>query len=83
VLSINPIDMPGRVRSEAEGFELPYEVLVGRDSDIIEKYQIFKLPRILVIAPGGTISYTERYATYDRLKEEVNKARAQKPHRSK
>jgi hypothetical protein len=70
--------MAGRVRSDSEQFELPYEVLVGRDSDIIETYQIVKLPRIIVIARGGTISYTERFAPFDKLKDEVNKARGKK-----
>ena len=78
ILSINPIDMAGRVQADAENFELPYEVLVGRDSDVIDTYQIFKLPRIIVIARGGTIAYTERFAPYDKLKEEVNKARGKK-----
>jgi hypothetical protein len=67
------------VESEAESFDLPYEVLVGRDSDIIDKYQIVKLPRLIIIAQGGMISFTERYVPYDRLREEVIKAEGKKP----
>jgi L-asparaginase/Glu-tRNA(Gln) amidotransferase subunit D len=70
--------MAGRVEADAESFELPYEVLVARDADVIDTYQIVKLPRIIVIARGGTISYTQRYAPYETLKEEVNRARATK-----
>lgn len=70
--------MAGRVRADAEHFKLPYEVLVGGDSDIIDTYQIVKLPRIVVIARGGFIAYTAVYAPYEKLKEEVNKARGKK-----
>ena len=71
--------MTGRVESDAESFKLPYDVLVGRDSDIIDKYQIVKLPRLIVIAQGGTISFTARYVPYEKLKEEVGRAEAKKP----
>jgi hypothetical protein len=71
--------MAGRVESDAGSFGLPYDVLVGRDSDIIDKYQIVKLPRLIIVAQGGTISFTERYVPYDKLKEEVIKAEAKKP----
>lgn len=73
ILSINPIDMEGKVASDAEGFKLPYTVLVGRDSDIIESYQIVKLPRLIIVRKDGTIAVTERYLTHERLKEEVQR----------
>jgi hypothetical protein len=66
--------MAGRVESDAKSFKLPYDVLIGRDSDIIDKYQIVKLPRIIVIEKGGLISYSERFAPYDKLKQEVARA---------
>jgi hypothetical protein len=75
--------MAGRVESDAGSFALPYEVLVGRDSDIIDKYQIVKLPRLIIVAQGGTISFTERFVPYDKLKEEVIKAEAKKPRPAK
>ena len=74
ILSINPIDMEGKVKSDAEGFELPYTVLVGRDSDIIDVYQITKLPRLIIVKRDGVIGVTEKFLAFDRLKEEVLRA---------
>lgn len=61
------------MRSDAEGFELPFTVLVGRDSDIIDTYQITKLPRLIIVKKDGTIAVTEKFLSYDRLKEEVER----------
>jgi hypothetical protein len=71
ILSINPIDMSGRVEADAQHFELPFTILVGRDSDVISDYQIVKLPRIIIIRKDGNIAFTERFAPYDLLKAEL------------
>jgi hypothetical protein len=74
ILAVNPIDMEGRVESDAKSAGLPYEVLVGRNSDIIKQYDIVKLPRIIVVGMDGMIQFTERYVPYDKLKEEIESA---------
>lgn len=74
ILSINPIDMAGRVQADAKYYKLPYDVLIGRDSDIISEYQIIKLPRLVIIRSDGKIAFTERYVTYEKLKEEIDRA---------
>lgn len=65
--------MTGKVASDAASFALPYTVLVGRDSDIIDTYQITKLPRLIIVKKDGTIAVTERFLNYERLKEEVQR----------
>lgn len=65
--------MQGRVESDARSFGLPYTVLVGRDSDIISLYKIEKLPRILIIRRDGVIAFAEKFASYDKLTEELGK----------
>ena len=62
------------MKSDAEGFELPYTVLVGRDSDIIDVYQITKLPRLIIVGKDGMIALTEKFLPFDRLKEQVESA---------
>ena len=64
--------MQGRVESDAKNFSLPYTVLVGRDSDIISLYKIEKLPRILIVRMDGVIAFTDKFASYDKLTEELD-----------
>jgi hypothetical protein len=71
ILSINAIDMQGRVESDAKSFDLPYTVLVGRDSDIISLYKIEKLPRILIVRRDGVIAFVDKFASYEKLTEEL------------
>jgi hypothetical protein len=66
--------MTGRVESTAKSFGLPFDVLVARDSGILSDYSIVKLPRIIVIGKRGNIVFTDKYASYERLKEEVQRA---------
>ncbi len=65
--------MKGKVASDAESFELPYTVLAGRDSDIIDTYEIVKLPRLVIVRKDGVIAVTEKFLTLDRLREEVQR----------
>ena len=74
ILSINPIDMEGKVASDAKSFKLPYTVLVGRDSDVIEKYKITKLPRLVIVKKDGVIAVTERFMKLDPLRAQVKLA---------
>ena len=66
--------MAGRVQSDARSFGLPFDVLVGRDSNILSDYKVTKLPRVIIVGKRGTIVFTEKYAPYEKLKEEVDKA---------
>jgi hypothetical protein len=66
--------MPGRVKADAEYYKLPYNVLIGRDSEIISNYQIVKLPRLLIIRKDGTIAFTEKYVTFEKLEEALARA---------
>ena len=65
--------MEGKVASDAESYSLPYTVLVARDSDIIEKYNITKLPRLMIVKKDGVIALTEKFLPHDRLRKEVQK----------
>ena len=65
--------MEGRVRADAEHFELPYEVLAGRDSEIIEQYDIVKLPRVIILDREGLIVFTEQFAPYETLNAELQR----------
>lgn len=66
--------MAGRVQADAKSYKLPYDVLIGRDSDIISEYEIIKLPRLVIVRSDGKIAFTERYVTYEKLKEEIDRA---------
>lgn len=70
---MNTIDKAGRVRSDAEYYKLPYDVLIGVDSDIISEYQIMKLPRLMIVGKDGKIRLTEPFLSYDKLKKEVDR----------
>jgi hypothetical protein len=74
ILSINPIDMKGRVEADAKYFKLPYDVLIGRDSDVLKDCRIVKLPNIFIVGKDGKALLSEKYLPYDDLKEEVEKA---------
>ena len=65
--------MRGRVEADAKNFQLPYTVLYGRDSDVISSYEIVKLPRIIILGKDGKIAFTERFASYEKLKAELGK----------
>jgi hypothetical protein len=70
---VNPINKAGRVRSDAEYYELPYDVLIGADSEVISDYQIIKLPRLIIVGKDGKIRLTESFVAYDKLKKEVER----------
>jgi peroxiredoxin len=68
ILSINPIDQKGKVESDARRYTLPYPVLVGRDSRIVEQYKISGLPRLVVIGPDGKVVFYAKFAKADAIK---------------
>jgi len=70
--------MAGRVESAATSFGLPFDVLVGRDSNILSDYGIVKLPRVIVIGKKGTIVFSDKFATYEKLREEIQRAMKEK-----
>jgi hypothetical protein len=74
ILSVNTIDVRSRVEADAEYFKLPYSVLIGRDSEIMADYQIVKLPRLLIVRKNGTIAFTEKYVTFEKLQKELIRA---------
>jgi len=49
-------------------------VLIGRDSDVLKDYQIVKLPNLYLVGKDGKILLSEKYLSYDDLKEEVERA---------
>ena len=75
IISIDPIDKEGKVKSDAEYFELPYPVLIGRDSNIIENYNLIKLPWLLILDKTGKIIFSEKFAKYEKIKEELEKVK--------
>jgi len=66
--------MAGKVESDAKDFKLPYTVLVARDADVIDKYKIVKLPRLVIVRKDGTIAVTERFLKLDPLRAQVKLA---------
>jgi hypothetical protein len=70
--------MKGRVEADAKYYKLPYDVLVGRDSDILTDYQIIKLPQLLIIGRDRSILFTQKYVSYEKLKEELDHALKEK-----
>lgn len=74
ILSVNPLDMQSRVEADAKYYKLPYNVLIGRDSEIMSDYQIVKLPRLLIVRKNGTIAFTEKYVTFEKLQKELVRA---------
>ena len=69
--------MQGRVEVDAKYYKLPYNVLIGRDSEIMVDYQIVKLPRLLIVRRDGTIAFTEKYVTFEKLQKELVRASKQ------
>ena len=66
--------MKGRVEADAKYFRLPYDVLIGRDSEILREYHIIKLPHIIIVGKNGSIHFADTYASYEKLKEEISRA---------
>lgn len=65
--------MADRAASTARKLGLPFDVLIGRDSRILTDYRIIKLPRVLMIGKKGSIVFTERFASYETLKREIQR----------
>ena len=66
--------MAGRVKDDAEYYKLPYDVLIGTDSEIYRDYEIIKLPRIVIVGKDRKILTNEKYLSYEKLKKEVDRA---------
>ena len=72
IISINAINREGRVAEEAETFELPFPVCVGRDSNIITNYNIKGLPRLIIIDFEGKIAFYDRFADDVEIKDIID-----------
>ena len=64
---INPVDRKGKVESMAKRFKLSHKVLVGRDSDIIKKYKLAKMPGLVIVDKYGKIVFYKEFATADTI----------------
>ncbi len=72
ILSINPINRNGKVKSDAQRFELPFPVLVGRGSDILKTYVLKGLPRIVIIDAKGKVVAYEKFLEYEDIKKSID-----------
>ncbi len=64
---INPVDRKGKVESMAKRFKLSHKVLVGRDSDIIKKYKLSKMPRLVIVDKFGRVVFDKEFATAETI----------------
>lgn len=77
IVSINPINRNGKVKSDAQRFELPFPVLVGRGSDIVKSYLLKGLPRIVIVDSKGKVAAYEKFLEYEEIKEYIDDLIAQ------
>ncbi len=69
ILSVNPIDQRGKVEADAKRYKLPYPVLVGRDSKIVEDYKVTGLPRLVIIGEDGNVAFFEKFAKAEEIRK--------------
>ena len=72
ILSVNAINPAGRVEADAAMFEVPFPVLVGRETSIITDYGLSRLPQILIIDFEGNVVLSERYVEYETIVESID-----------
>lgn len=68
------------MESDANTFEIPFPVLIGRDSDIIRLFGLSRLPQIYVIDIKGTVVFHDRFAEYETLVEIIQPLLEAMPH---
>ena len=72
MLSINAIDQKGKVESDAMNFKLPYPVLVGRDSKIVESYKVSSLPCLVIVGKDGNVAFYGKFAKAEDMKKTID-----------
>jgi len=69
ILSVNPIDQKGKVEADAKQYKLPYPVLVGRNSKIVENYKVTGLPRLVIVGTDGNVAFFDKFAKAEEIRK--------------
>ena len=72
MLSINPIDREGKIKSEITRYKIPYPVLIGRASRVIADYGIKDLPHLFIIDKEGKIVFQGKFLESEKMEEILN-----------
>ena len=72
ILSINTINRAGKVKSDAQRFDLPFTVLIGRDSDVGKNYKITRLPLLIIVDKSGKIVLKKKFAAYVEISKKLD-----------
>jgi hypothetical protein len=67
--SINPAE---QAAAEAKRYEIQFPVLVCRDSGVVQKYEITKLPHLFIIDKKGVIRFSDTFLKADGIKKLVD-----------
>ena len=71
ILSLNAINPAPLAAAEAKRYEIPYPVLLCRDTGVIRNYQVTKLPHLFIIDAKGVIQESKLFLEADKIKKVV------------
>jgi hypothetical protein len=62
-------DQRERIIGDLKGEKIPFPVLMGRGSGIIQTYKVIRLPYLYIINKDGIISTTAVFMDYEDIKK--------------
>jgi len=63
--AINPV---GQAKAEAEHYKIEFPTLICRETGIVQKYKITKLPHLIILDPEGIVRSSELFLKADEMK---------------
>jgi hypothetical protein len=69
ILSLNAINPAPLAASEGKRYEIPYSILLCRDTGVVRDYQITKLPHLFIIDQKGIIRESKLFLDAGNIKK--------------
>ncbi len=69
---MNAINPPQQAAGEAKRYEIPYDILLCRETGVVRDFQITKLPHLFIIDPQGVIRQSQLFLKGEKIKEIVD-----------
>ena len=80
---MNAINPAQQAAGEAKRYEIPYDVLLCRESGVVRDYQVTKLPHLFIIDAQGVVRESQLFLKGEKIQEILDKLLAEPVKESK
>ena len=80
---MNAINPAQQAAGEAKRYQIPYDLLLCRETGVVRDYQVTKLPHLIIIDAQGVIQESQLFLKSEKIREIVDKLLAEQPKAAK